>query len=162
PQVPLDREGWQLTRPNLYSWYNPSPVIQREIWMTLETTRLTEDGPSLLSSLLGTARPHHPDRQEPQGYDPRFFKSLWDLTAALAGNQLPMTGLLQRGRAFFSPTLRDGSLVRTGPQSVDWIGMENSSFQLMVAELIQLFRGPGQPPLWAIGSGIEVYARDQL
>jgi hypothetical protein len=56
PHVPLDREGWQLTRPNLYSWYNPNQVIQSELWMTLESGHLAEDGPSLLSSLLGLAR----------------------------------------------------------------------------------------------------------
>jgi hypothetical protein len=36
PHVPHDRRGWQITQPNLYSWYNPSPAIQKEVWSVLE------------------------------------------------------------------------------------------------------------------------------
>jgi hypothetical protein len=99
---------------------------------------------------------------EPQGYDPRFFKSIWDATAQLTQEQSAVPCGLKRERIFFSPTLREGSLVRTGPQPVRWIGMEASPFQLMIAELQQLFRGPSQPPIWAVGSGLEAQLRDQL
>src|SRR5206468_1222235 len=34
PHIPLDREGWQITR-NLYSWYNPSITLQNELWAIL-------------------------------------------------------------------------------------------------------------------------------
>jgi hypothetical protein len=159
PHVPLDREGWQLTRPNLYSWYNPNQVIQSELWATLESCTLDQDGPSLLTSLLGLTRQHPTDRGE--GYDARFFKSLWETTSGVLPAQAG-SSLIKRERILFTPTLREGSLVRTGPQPVSWIGMERSPFLLMVAELMQLFRGPAQPPVWAVGTGLEAHSRDQL
>ena len=71
-------------------------------------------------------------------------------------------GPIKRHRVGFSPTLRDGTVVRTGPSPLAWAGMESSPFQLMVSELMQLWWGPLTPPLWAVGSGLEAHTRDQL
>lgn len=162
PHIPLDREGWQITRPNLYSWYNPSPVIQREIWVTLDSWKLLEEGPSFLSTLLGPVRRSQPEVFEPSGYDARFFKCFWEHAALLNLNTEPESAGLKRNRIFFCPTLRDGSLARTGSPTITWIGLENSAFQLMMTELMQIWWEPTPPPFWAIGTGLEVHARDQL
>lgn len=162
PQIPVDREGWQFTRPNLYSWYIPSPTIQNQIWVTLEQTRMNDEGPSLLLSISGPGRQAHPEAMIPQGYDSRFFKSIWSvmpfLGLDLSQDQTP----IRRNSVGFSPTLRDGLMVRTGPETLSWAGMEQSPFQLMIAELMQLWWGPQLPPLWSVGMGLEAHTRDQL
>ncbi len=162
PHIPLDREGWQITRPNLYSWFNPSPILQREIWAALESWRITDEGPGFLLSILTPLRRAHPENLDPSGYDSRFFKSIWDHISLFGLNTEPETGLIRRNKIIFSPTLRNGSIVRTGPTSVNWIGLEASAFQLMLAELMQIWWGPASPPFWSIGTGLEVHARDQL
>lgn len=164
PQIPLDREGWQITRQNIYSWYNPSPVIQDEIWAALQTWRITDEGPSFITFMTTQAR----QTRLPEGcasavgYDARFFKSLWEHCPLFGFNPAPDTGPMRRVRTAFSPTLRDGSMVRTGPVTLGWVGLESSSFSLMAAELVQLWWGPAPPPMWATGNGLEAHARDQL
>ncbi len=161
-QLPLDREGWQLTRPNLYSWYNPSRVLQNEIWGALEAWKITEEGPQFLIHSLKAIRRAQPEVFEPNGYDRRFFKTLWEKMGAFGFNPAPETDLLKRSKVIFSPTLRDGSMVRSSPSSVQWIGLEASAFQLMLCELMQIWWGPCPPPFWSIGTGLEVHTRDQL
>jgi hypothetical protein len=164
PHLPLDREGWAITRQNIYSWYNPSPMLQSEIWAALEEWRISDEGPSFLTFLMGPARQARlPEGcRLTDGYDARFFKAIWDHCPAYGFNPKADTGPLRRSRVVFSPTLRDGSMVRVGPVSVNWIGLESSGFLLMAAELVQLWWGPASPPLWAVGNGLEVHARDQL
>ena len=162
PYVPLDREGWQLTRPNLYSWYNPSPLLQNEIWNALESWRITQEGPHFLMSLLIPIRKSQPEVYEPSGYDFRFFKALWECMSSFGFNSSPEGEVLKRNKIIFSPTLRDGTMVRTAPSPLTWIGLENSPFQLILAELLHIWWGPLPPPLWSIGSGLEVHTRDQL
>ena len=43
------RDTWQLTRPNIYSWYNPSPTLQHRIWETLHSWNLSPDPPRVLT-----------------------------------------------------------------------------------------------------------------
>jgi hypothetical protein len=160
--VPLDREGWQVTKPNLYSWYTPSPAIQHQVWLTLEQTRMSDEGPGLLFSIAGPARQARPEATIPHGYDLRFFKSLWNATLRSGPDLTTDNGPIKKHRVAFSPTLRDGTMVRTGPSGLNWAGMEASPFQLMIAEMMQLWWGPQTPPLWAIGSGLEAHTRDQL
>lgn len=162
PQIPLDREGWQITRPNLYSWFNPSPILQHEIWVALESWKVTLEGPSFLLTLLSTVRKSQPENADPCGYDPKFFKALWDHMDLLGLSSTPNSQLLKRKKIIFSPTLRDGSIVRAGPSDVNWIGLESSPFQLMLAELMQIWWGPCPPPFWSIGTGLEVHSKDQL
>ncbi len=160
--VPLDREGWHITRPNFYSWYNPGTPIQKEIWKALESWKISDEGPTLLYHLLNPARRARPEFPEPAGYDSRFYKELWKCVEDYGFNPNPDTGFLKRQKIVFSPTLRDGSLVRTGPPTLTWVGLEPSAFQLMLAELMQIWWGPAAPPLWSAGTGLEVHAKDQL
>ena len=162
PHVPLDREGWQITRPNLYSWYNPTPTIQHEIWSSFESWKFENEGPGFFAQVFSPARRSHSETFEPSGYDSRFYKCLWEQMGSLGINTSPDSSGLKRNKVIFSPTLRDGTLVRSGPQSVTWIGLEASPFSLMMAELKQIWWGPAPPPYWALGTGLEVHARDQL
>ena len=166
PQVPLDREGWQITRPNLYSWYNPATVIQREIWNEFREWRIIDEGPGMLVGLLRMARQTELDRPEhggdPRGYDERFFGVIWENLHHFGIDPNATTGVINRKRVVFSPTLRDGAMVRTGPGSLTWVGLDAYPLQLMIAELAQLWWGSAPPPVWGVGTGLEVHARDQL
>ena len=162
PQIPLDREGWQMTKPNLYSWYNPPEQIQQEIWNTLEPWKLQNESPIFLAGTLKALRRASCDFPEPQGYDSRFYEAIWNRIEEFGFDPNPDASLLRRSKTAFCPTLRDGSLVRTAPSSVQWVGLESSSFQFLMAELLQIWWGPIPPPLWCIGNGLEVHTRDQL
>jgi len=162
PLLPIDREGWQVTRPNLYSWYTPSNTIQHQVWLTLDQARMSEDGPSLLFSISGPARQARPEAVIPHGYDLRFFNAIWKSMPGFGADFSSDNGPIKRHRVAFSPSLRDGTMVRTGPSNLHWAGMEQCPFQLMIAELMQLWWGPQAPPIWGIGSGLEAHTRDQL
>jgi hypothetical protein len=162
PHIPLDRESWQVARQNIYSWYKPSPQVQREIWSALESWKLSNEDPLFIGALLSSAKKACPEFVEPQGYDSRLFKAIWEKMPLFGFDPSASSGPLKRHWAVFSPTLRDGAMVRTGPVSVNWIGLEASCFQLMMTELMQLWWGQAAPPLWAIGNGLEVHTRDQL
>lgn len=162
PHIPLDRESWQIARQNIYSWYKPSPLIQREIWNTLEGWKIAGEGSEFLSRLFACAKKASPEHVEPQGYDSRLFKAIWDNMPIFGFDPAASPGPLKRQWAAFSPTLREGAMVRTGHSQIHWIGLESSSFQLMLAELMQLWWGQSAPPLWNIGNGLEVHTRDQL
>lgn len=160
--VPLDRDGWQITRQNLYSWYNPSLAIQKEILATLELWRIRDEDPTILSQILRLARPTQPPWPELKSYDARFFSLLWQQMPQFGIDPTTETGPLKRKKLIFSPTLRDGTMVRTCPPTVNWIGLESNTFLLFVSELVQLWRGPSAPQLWSLGTGLEVHTRDQL
>ncbi|MBI2711810.1 MAG: hypothetical protein HYX41_02945 [Bdellovibrio sp.] len=162
PQIPLDREGWQVTKPNLYSWYNPAEQIQQEIWNALEPWKLQAESPSFLSSIAKSLRKTHGDAPESQGYDSRFYKTVFEQLEAFGFNPNPESTLLRRPKTVFCPTLRDGSLVRSAPSALQWVGLEPSCFQFLIGELLQIWWGPVPPPVWCIGNGLEVHTRDQL
>ncbi|MCM2323582.1 MAG: hypothetical protein NDJ90_10015 [Oligoflexia bacterium] len=166
PYVPLDRESWQVARQNIYSWYKPSAFIQHEIWTALDAWNVTHEGPEFLLSLLSSSRQSRPEGADPQGYDARFLEALWKQMPQFGFDLSLSPGPLKRSWFGFSPTLRDGALVRaTGGNAANgltWIGLESSPFHLLTAELLQLWLGLSTPPLWAVGTGLEVHTRDQL
>ncbi|MCC7440893.1 MAG: hypothetical protein IT285_04635 [Bdellovibrionales bacterium] len=160
PFVPLHRECWQLTRPNLYSWYNPPATLQEEIWETLRRWDLSDAVPSLLTGLLRAGRRHAPALPEIRGYDLRFYCSVWEKLGHFA--QRSDSAALVPERHAFSPTLRDGAFVRTGPAELQWHGTEAYPFQLLAAEMAELWKGPKVPPLWMTGTGLDAHSREQL
>ncbi|MCM2279525.1 MAG: hypothetical protein NDJ89_15725 [Oligoflexia bacterium] len=163
PFVPLDRESWQVARQNIYSWYKPSPFIQSEIWSVIGAWEIASEGPAFLLTLLSTSRQSRPMSADPQGYDSRFYQALWNQLPSFGFNPAASPGPIKRSWIGFSPTLRDGGVVRaSAPHAVTWIGLEASPFHLLTAELLQLWFGLSSPPLWAIGTGLEVHTRDQL
>ena len=169
--VPFGREGWQITSRTIYSWYNPSPALQKEIWYCLENLTIRDDdAPRLLGALLSRARQRHaglPTAAEFAGYDGRFYALLWSQLKAqgFTAETVDMPGSLQplrRRKKVFSPSLRDGAMVRTAPANLDWVGLEQNPFLLMVAELSMLWWGPAAPPLWTAGTGLESHSREQM
>ncbi|MEK6578677.1 MAG: hypothetical protein AABZ55_05570 [Bdellovibrionota bacterium] len=161
-QLPLDREGWQITKPNLYSWYNPGSSIQEEIWQALEALDVAEEGTALLVHILSSSRQAKPSFPEPRGYDARFFESIWGRLTSFGINFREVETPMRRCRNVFSPTLRDGAMVKTGPRHLTWIGTEASPYSLYIVELLQLWWGPACPPLWTTGTGLETHSREQL
>ncbi len=162
PFLPTDRESWQITRPNLYSWYNPSAAIQRDLWKAFEAWNITEESPLFLIQIFKLVRQFQPAWPEVKGYDPRFFSTLWEQISNFGFQTEIKVGPLKRRAVAFTPTLRDGAFTLAGPPSVTWIGLEQNPFHLFIAELCQLWRGPSAPPLWSLGNGLEVFGRDQL
>ena len=162
PHVPLDRDGWQITSRNLYSWYTAEAVLQQEIWRSMEAWRISDEGPELLVALLRHPRQSDSDAREHKGYDSRFFKAIWEQLRIFGfTGENAQLGAARKPCAF-TPTLRSGAIVRSAPVSFQWIGFEANPFQIMVAELVQLWWGPSAPPIWSNGSGLEAHTRDQL
>lgn len=176
PYLPPDREAWQLVRQNIYSWYKPSAEAQAEIWRVLQTIRFTDEGPEVLMQWLGPLRRSTCARERTPGYDHRFYSALWEpLLARLpafatspSGYAGSANGLSRSGPEFrrmpiaFTPTLRDGELMRAVRAPVQWVALESDLFSLLCAELTQIWWGPLAPPLWALGLGLEAHSREQL
>ncbi|OFZ69599.1 MAG: hypothetical protein A3K03_09635 [Bdellovibrionales bacterium RIFOXYD1_FULL_44_7] len=162
PYIPLDRDGWQITQRNLYSWYNPSAAIQKEIWKTYESWDFSNEPSFLLMDLVKLSRQTQPNWPEYKGYDQRFFFSVWAQMQRFGFNPADDSDPIRRKKLVFSPTIRDGSILRDAPPGLTWAGLEMNPFQLFLAELMQLWQGPNSPILWAIGSGLEVFSREQL
>lgn len=163
--TPLDREGWQVSRSNLYSWYIPSPQIQQELWNQLQVWRFTNEGPDFIVRLMLSHRTTPTTR--PCGYDSRFYKSLWESATRFGFLSNAESNAIPRRKFVFSPTLREGGMIR-GSQSqvfhheLEWMGSETSLFLLMVAELGQLWWGPSTAPLWMNGNSLDSHPREQL
>lgn len=157
PHVPLQRDGWFITRPNLYTWYNPSEKLAREIFDTLSQWDLQAESAQFLIQLLLQARRFTPDRAEYRGFDARFFGSLWQ--GLREGGWITPSSPSRMLQAF-SPTLRHASWFQD--TDCQWIGAEADPYLLALAELFLLWEGPQAPPLWMNGSGLEVHSRGQL
>jgi hypothetical protein len=162
PSLPTEREGWQITRPNLYSWFNPSARMQKKSVQVLESFNLLEEGPPFLLQLVHFLKKTQAESPDPSGYDTRFFKCLWKQMERFGFNPHTQKPWIQQNKMVFSPTLRDSSLVQESPSSLTWIGLEASAFQLMLGELMQIWQAPAAPPYWSIGTGLEVHTRNQL
>lgn len=161
PHIPMDREGWHITRPNLYSWYNPASEIQDSIWKVLENYDFSKEQPDFFHQLIISLKKLGAEHNEASGYDSRFYHAVWQNIESFGFTPDPES-ILRQQKIVFSPTLRDGDLLRSGPSSLNWIGLESSPFHLMTAELVHLWIAPYKPPFWSIGTGLEVHASDQL
>ncbi len=157
PMVPMDREGWQFTRPNLFSWFKLPHEIQEALWSEFSAWRVLDEGPELLMGLVEASRQIQPDRQRPVGFDDRVYAALWKHTPE---PDSAIQGRLKRSG--YSPTLRDGAIVRKGPTDWSWYCWESAPFSLYLAELSLLWWGPSCPPYWSLGSGLESSIQSQL
>lgn len=155
-------ERWNITTQNLYSWYNPSSYLQQDVWKKVEHIKLTEEGPQIILDLLFGIRRHQPEWPELKHYDSRFYNSLWKGAHTTGFDPSENSTPIPRKKIAFSPTLRDGTLVRTAPEELQWIGTECIAFQFYAAEFAKLWWGPSSPPLWTTGNGLDVHSREQL
>ena len=156
--LPNGVEPWELSRQNLYSWYRPSAAIQREIFQKICAWDLQDEPHNFLERLSWYVYQRRKEWPEFEGYDSRFFDSIWNhLAVAGFDFEAPQNGFLKRELHAFSPTLRDGTLARSAPESLRWIGTERYPFLLYLAEFSALWRGPRAAPLWLQSTGLEVH-----
>ncbi len=152
--VNLQTSTCQLIQQNFYSWYKLTPETQSFLWIILESVA---DPDCLKDWLLHRARILSAETLgERQRYGEGFYRNLWK---SLEKHRL----LSFRGeqRIGFSPTLRDGSLFEHAPPSIQWVGFESLSFELLFGEVRHFWKEPKNPPLWAKGSGLEMSMEQQ-
>lgn len=159
PHVPLHREGFHLTRPNLYSWYCPPANLQEELYRTLEAIDFREESPVFVLELCTDGRRFFPDWPELLGYDPRFYQE--------ASNELLRWCALARTspskrKIGFTPTLRLGQITHGNTTEIQWIGCEENTFALLISEMIDLWWGPKAPPIWSNSVSLEAHPKEQL
>lgn len=156
PLVPVDRENWQITRQNIYSWYTPPTNIQKEIWLTLESLGKTIEKQAPFATLFRYGRAPTLLNSEWNGYDSRFFNSLRQVISARPRvNGQPPHAL--------SLSLRDGQWLNfTRSLGIEWTGFESNPFLILIAELTQLWEKPTAPALWVQGIGLNSATKEQL
>ncbi len=170
PHVPLHREGFHLTRPNLYSWFSPSAALQGELAQVLESFNFASESPQYLMDLCRESRRFAPESPEMTGYDSRFYSEVWRWLAGLDAAEKKLAEPkktfssfgTERRRAFYTPTLRFGEIAHLSPANVQWIGFEENPFQLLIAEMVEIWNGPKAPPTWALGNSLEAHPKEQM
>ncbi|NDF14703.1 hypothetical protein EB061_05210 [bacterium] len=154
PWINLQTSSCQLIQRNFYSWYKLTPEAQNTLWGLLENIKDLE---AIRKWLFLRARKMSAETLgERQRYGDVFYKSLW---RSIERHRL----LQQKGEQMigFSPTLRDGSLFEHAPASIDWIGFEPLSFELLFGEVRFFWRSPKCPPLWSKGNALEMSMEQQ-
>lgn len=160
PFLPLHRESWHLTRPNIYSWYTPSPSMIDEIDHVLHQFSMCSEGPSFILDLCNESRRYQPVTPELLGYDSRFHSTLLKNLKTIGVETDPLP--FNRKRLFYTPSLRMGEMISYSPKNTQWIGFENNLFLLLIAEIKDLWFGPKDPPDWVHGHSFEAHPREQL
>ena len=154
PFINLQTSTCQLVQANFYSWSKLSPETQEKLWLLLATIT---DLSGVKEWLFKRARKLSAETMgERQRYGNTFYRNLW--------KSIERHKLFQpRGEQLigFSPTLRDGSLFEHSPESIEWIGFEPLSFELLFCEIRYLWKQPKNPPLWVKGSGLEMSMEQQ-
>lgn len=159
PHVPLHREGFHLTCPNLYSWYTPPANLQEELCRTLETIEFREESPIFLLELCTDGRRFSPDWPELLGYDPRFYQEASN--ELLRWSQLARTSGGKK-KIGYTPTLRLGQVSHGNTTEIQWLGCEENTFALLISEMIDLWWGPKAPPVWSNSNSLEAHPKEQL
>lgn len=161
--VPMLREPWNLTKPNLFSWYQPSEHLQKLIYDTLVDESFRDQTSDFISQWFLELRHKKPEWPESFGYDSRFYHACL--------KNIPTMGVqFSREKRIFSPTLRKGQMDRAfrdlelehvhGPVHV--FGFESNPALLILGEIDRLWNGPVPPPYWALGFGLESHAKEQM
>ncbi|MBU6154545.1 MAG: hypothetical protein KGP28_09620 [Bdellovibrionales bacterium] len=154
PLLNLQTSTSQLIHRNFYSWYKLTPEAQTTLWGLLESITDLND---VKNWILYRARKLSAETLgERQRYGGGFYRSLWN---AMSKHKL----FQPRGEKLigFSPTLRDGCLFENSPESIEWIGFEPLSFELLFCEIRYLWERPRPLPLWVKGSGLEMSMEQQ-
>jgi len=154
PLLNLQTSTSQLIHRNFYSWYKLTPEAQNTLWGLLES--ITDLGEVKRWVLNRARRLSAETLGERQRYGEGFYRSLW---SAIAKHKV----FQPRGEKLigFSPTLRDGSLFEHAPESIEWIGFEPLSFELLFCEIRYLWERPRNLPLWVKGNGLEMSMEQQ-
>lgn len=159
PHVPIHRESFHLTRPNLYSWYSPPALLQDELFKTLQEIDLKEESPVFLLDLCTDSRRFSPDWPELLGYDPRFYQEASNELIRWTTAARTSSGLR---KIAFTSTLRLGQITHGNTNAVQWIGCEENTFALLISEMVDLWWGPKGPPIWSNGNSLDTHPKEQL
>jgi hypothetical protein len=154
PFIHLQTSTCQLIQQNFYSWYKMTSSAQDDLWQTLESTEdlegakcwLLRRASALSAETLG----------ERQRYSCSFYQNLWRAIDKHKLFQPRAESVLG-----FSPTLRNGVLMEQSPSSIQWIGFEPLSFELLFGEIRYFWTEPKETPLWLKGSGLEMSMEQQ-
>ena len=145
PFINLQTSTCQLIQQNFYSWYKPTQEAQSTLWILLDSI---QDLEAMKHWVLKRARKLSAETLGERGrYGEGFYRNLW--------KSIERHKLFQpRGEQIigFSPTLRDGCLFEYAPASIDWVGFEPISFELLFCEVRYFWKEPKCPPLWAKGN----------
>lgn len=152
--IHLQTSTCQLITGNFYSWYKLDQKMQDKLWTLLEKvsdlgamkTWLLDRAMTLSAETLG----------ERDRYSQGFFKNLWE-----AVKKHKIYNPRSQNCFGFSPTLRDGALMDDAPESLEWIGFESLTFELLFCEIRYFWQQPKEPPLWMKGSGLEMSMEHQ-
>ncbi len=152
--IHLQTSTCQLIQRNFYSWYKMTTEAQEQLFEILEKTTdleaakhwLLDRASSLSAETLG----------ERERYSQGFYENLWK---SVEKNKL--FNPRSENPVGFSPTLRNGSLMENAPKSIEWVGFEPLSFELLFCEIRYLWKEPKSPPLWVKGTGLEMSMEQQ-
>jgi len=154
PFIHLQTSTCQLIQRNFYSWYKLSAASQEALWDLLsEIQDLDHAKEWLLDRAIQLSAETLGERDR---YSKVFYRNLWK---AVEKNRLFEA---KRGTHYgFSPTLRDGCMMEYAPDSIEWMGFEPLSFELLFGEIRYLWKTPKRLPLWVKGSGLEMSMEQQ-
>ena len=154
PFIHLQTSTCQLIQQNFYSWSKLTANAQEDLWTILDQTPdldavkcwLLTRASTLSAETLG----------ESERYSRSFYENLWK---AIEKHRLflPKSSTVLG----FSPTLRNGVLMEDAPASIQWIGFEPLSFELIFCEIRYFWKEPKETPLWIKGSGLEMSMEQQ-
>jgi hypothetical protein len=152
--IHLQTSSCQLIQRNFYSWYKMSEGTQQRLLGLLQAIPdlaaarnwLLERARCLSAETLG----------ERERYSNAFYAHLWR-----SAGKHELLNFRSDSLVGFSPTLRDGSLMESAPSSIEWIGFEALSFELLFCEVRYLWNEPKSPPLWLKGNALEMSMEQQ-
>ena len=154
PFIHLQTSTCQLIQQNFYSWYKLTAKAQDELYQLLE---YTEDLLGVKSWVLSRASSLSAETLgERARYSTSFYRNLWRAVDKHKLFQPRNDSVLG-----FSPTLRNGALMDHAYPSVQWIGFEPLSFELLFCEIRFFWTEPKETPLWVKGAGIEMSMEQQ-
>ncbi len=158
PFIHLQTSTCQLIQRNFYSWYKMTASSQDTLWDLLDKIENIDEAKEwMLSRAIQLSADTSGERDR---YHKGFYQNLWK---AISKNQIlyRKEGYMSETQYGFCPTLRDGSLMESSPQEIEWIGFEPLCFELLFCEVRFLWNEPKAPQLWIKGNGLEMSMEQQ-
>ncbi len=162
PFIHLQTSTWQLIQKNFYSWYKMTPEFQERLWNLF--SRMGDEDEKVRDWLLNQAIHLSAETLgERQRYQEELYKHLWKHLEKSSILDARFSQNLKKKIPTFAycPTLRDGSIMQHAPESIQWVGFESLTFELIFCEIRSLWNKPQTPFLWVKGSGLELCMEPQ-
>ena len=154
PFINLQTSTCQLIQRNFYSWYKLTAEAQEQLWEILNSTSNLDAAKHWLLCRASTLSAETLGERERYSFG--FYENLWK---SIEKNKLFQPR--SETPVGFSPTLRNGCLMENAPQSIEWVGFEPLSFELLFCEIRYLWKEPKSPQLWVKGTGLEMSMEQQ-